>query len=710
MITMCNRIVVILWLALGGMDLAAQQYTISTVAGGGFSPATSMPTSVAIGAAFAIATDSAGDTYISIQNAVLKLDATGNLTLAAGNGNPGDSGDGGPAIQARIGVPMALAVDAAGTLYIADAPNGRIRKVTSDGIISAVAGSGNGCFCATDGAGDGGPAIAAPLYYPNQLAVDAKGNVYIGELDTARVRRVSQDGIIATVVGTGGAGGYSGDGGPAASAQIGVPWGLAIDSTGNLFISDVIPGDDGPVATHIRKVSPDGIITTIAGTGVPGYSGDSGPGLNAQFISPGQLAVDNSGNVYIPDGSRIRKLSTDGNITTIAGDAMHPGYSGDVGPAANAEISATVDGSGAGLATDGAGNLYIADTENFRVRKISSDGIIVTAAGNGTRCCFFGESGVLATTAHLSEPVGVALDGLGGFYISDTYSGHIRRVSPTGLISTIAGIGVFGADPADGGLAAAAFLSYPAGVAVDTAGNLYIADAGGQRVRKVTLAGIITTVAGNGTPGFSGDGGLAAAAQLNWPKDVATDANGNLYIADTGNSTIRKVTPAGIITTIAGNSSSGFSGDGGLATNAQLNQPSGVAVDGTGSVYISDTYNFRVRRVDASGVISTIAGTGQGGSLGDGVPSVNAVLIYPAGLKVDAAGNLFLADWVRVRKITPEGIITTIAGTGGWGYSGDGGPATSALVGAWAISLDSSGRILIADPWASVIRALQPSH
>jgi len=706
---MCIRIVVVLWLT-GCMNLGAQQYTISTVAGGGFSPATSVPTSVAIGRVFAVATDSAGDIYISIQNAVLKLDATGTLTLAAGNGNPGDSGDGGPAIQAQIGVPMALAVDAAGTLYIADAPNGRIRKVTSDGVISAVAGSGNGCFCVTDGAGDGGPAIAAPLYYPNQLAVDAKGNVYIGEWDTARVRRVSQDGIIATVVGMGGASGYSGDGGPAASAQIGVPWGLAIDRAGNLFISDVIPGDDDPVATHIRKVSPDGIITTIAGAGMPGYSGDSGPGLNAQFISPGQLAVDNSGNVYIPDGSRIRKLSVDGIITTIAGESMHHGYSGDVGPAANAEISATVDGSGAGLATDGAGNLYIADTENFRVRKISSDGIIVTAAGNGAICCFFGESGVPATAAHLSEPVGLALDGFGGFYISDTYSGHIRRVSPTGLISTIAGSGVFGADPADGGLAAKAFLNYPAGTAVDTSGNLYLADAGGQRVLKITLAGIITTVAGNGTPGFSGDGGVAAAAQLNWPKDVGTDANGNLYIADTGNSTIRKVTPAGAITTIAGNGSAGFSGDGGLATNAQLNQPSGVAVDDSGNLYISDTYNFRVRKVDSSGVISTIAGTGQGGPPGDGGLAVSAVLTYPAGLKVDAAGDLFLADWVRVRKITPAGIISTIAGTGGWGYSGDGGPATSALVGAWAISLDSGGRILIADPWSSVIRALQPSH
>ena len=662
--------------------------------------------------------ESAGNIYVGAQNAVLKLDPAGVLTIVAGNGNPGYTGDGGPAAKAHIGIPLALATDTAGNLYIADALNGRIRKVTTDGIINTIAGSGTGCFCESEGAGDGGPAIAAPIYYPFQLAADANGNVYIGEFNTARVRKVSPDGIITTVAGTGGAAGYSGDGGQATNARIGVPWGLAIDNAGNLFISDVIPGDDDPVAARIRKVSPDGIITTVAGTGVPGFSGDGGPGLNAQFSSPGQLAVDNSGDLYIPDGLRIRKLSVDGTITTIAGDGNH-GYSGDVGPSVNAEISGTNVGSYGGLALDRAGNLYIADTFNYRVRKISSDGIIVTVAGNGATCCFFseGENGVVATVAHLSTPVGVTIDGVGGFFIADTYSGHIRRVSSTGIITIIAGIGVLGGPtsvvgpiPGDGGIASEAFLSFPSGTVIDGSGNLFVADAGGQRIRKIDLAGIITTVAGNGTAGFSGDGGLATAAQLNWPKDIAIDAVGNLYIADTSNSAIRKVTPTGIITTIAGNGSGGFSGDGALAASAQLNQPSGVAVDGNGNVYVSDTSNFRVRKVDPGGVISTIAGTGLAAYSGDGVQASNATLAYPTGLKVDAASNLFLADWVSVRKITASGIITTIAGTGTGGFSGDGGPATSANVEAWGIALDPAGRILVADPWSNAIRALQPVH
>ncbi len=708
-----SRLALMMWLALGCLIAPAQQYAILTAAGGGFLPTSGLAPTASIGFTPAVASDSAGNLYIGIPTAVLKLDTAGVLTVVAGRGNPGDSGDGGPAIRAQIGSPLALAVDPAGILYIADAPNGRIRKVTTDGLITTVAGSGSGCFCESEGAGDGGPATAAPLYYPSQLAVDAKGNVYIGEFNTARVRRVSPDGIITTAVGTGGNGGNSGDGGPATKAQIGVPWGLAVDHAGNLFISDVIPEDNDCTAPRIRKVSPDGIITTVAGTGVPGYSGDGGPGLNARLSSPGQLAVDNSGNLYIPDGLRIRKLSADGTITTIAGDGNR-GYSGDNGPSVNAEISGTYSGSYGGLATDSAGNLYIADTYNFRVRKISPDGIIVTVAGNGAACCFpgEGENGVGATVATLSTPVGVAIDGVGGFYISDTYSGHIRRVSH-GIITTIAGIGNIGGDPGDGGIAPRAFLSYPSGMVVDGSGNLYFADAGGQRIRKISFAGIsptgiITTVAGNGTAGFSGDGGLATAAQLNWPKDVALDSAGNLYIADTANNAIRKVSPTGIITTIAGNGSTGFSGDGGLATNAQLNLPSGVAADGKGNVYASDTYNFRVRKIDLSGVISTIAGTGVALYSGDGVQASSATLAYPAGLKVDAAGNLFLADWVTVRKITPGGIISTIAGTGILGFTGDGGPSTSAQTGAWGISLDPTGLIYIADPWDNVIRALQP--
>ena len=232
----------------------------------------------------------------------------------------------------------------------------------------------------------------------------------------------------------------------------------------------------------------------------------------------------------------------------------------------------------------------------------------------------------------------------------------------TAGIETVAGYVPLG----DGGAATAAALMNPGGVAVDAAGTLYIADTDNNRIRKVTTAGVITTVAGNGLAGAGGDGGQAVFASLHSPHGVAVDAAGNLYIADTDNNRIRKVTPAGIITTVAGTGISGHSGDGGPATAARLNYPVGVAVDAAGNLYIADTGNSRIRKVTPAGVITTLAGTGIGGYSGDGGPATAAQLKYPFGVAVDAAGNLYIADSGNnsIRKVTPAGIITTVAGNG----------------------------------------------
>jgi sugar lactone lactonase YvrE len=329
--------------------------------------------------------------------------------------------------------------------------------------------------------------------------------------------------------------------------------------------------------------------------------------------------------------------------------------------------------------------------------------IINTVAGNGT-AGYSGDGGA-AINAAIRWPRSVALDAAGNIYIADYGNNRIRKLTvATGIISTVAGNGTYGYS-GDGGLATMAQLC-ATGVAVDSAGNIYIAD-NVTRIRKVTVStGIITTVAGNGTQGYSGDGGPATSAQLNLLA-VAVDSAGNIYISDWGNNRIRKVTAAtGIISTVAGNGAMGYSGDGGPATSASLFAPVGVAVDGAGNIYISDMSNNRIRKVTAStGIISTVAGNGTFGYSGDGGPAINAGLRGPAGVAVDRAGNIYIADqnWgsgnERIRRVTAStGIISTVAGNGTDGYTGDGGPATNAeLYLAVGVGVDAAGNIYIAD-------------
>ena len=340
-----------------------------------------------------------------------------------------------------------------------------------------------------------------------------------------------------------------------------------------------------------------------------------------------------AGNLYIVDreNNRIRKVDAAGMITTVAGNGTY-GYNGDGGAAAAAQL-----GYPAGMALDGAGNLYIADRSNYRIRKVDSAGDITTVAGNGIRG-YNGDGGA-AVAAQLDSPAGVAPDGAGNLYIADGDNNRIRKVDAAGVITTVAGNGTRGYN-GDGGAAVAAQLDFPSGVALDGAGNLYIADYWNSRIRKVDAAGMITTVAGNGTRGYNGDGGAAVAAQLNLPTVVAPDGSGNLYIADRSNHRIRKVDSAGVITTVAGNGTRGYNGDGGAAVAAQLNSPNGVAPDGAGNLYIADSGNDRIRKVDSAGMITTVAGNGTYGYNGDGGAAVAAQLSDPAGMAPAGAGNL----------------------------------------------------------------------
>jgi uncharacterized protein (TIGR03437 family) len=630
-----------------------------------------------------VAIDSSGNVFIVAPdyNIVLRLDAkSGQLTIVAGNGTAGFSGDSGPATNAELYCPTGVAVDSAGNLYIADYRNNRIRKV-SGGVIATVA--GNGTWWGSSG--DNGPAASAELDGPIGVAVDSAGNLYIADSGNDRIRKVS-GGVIATVAGKG-TFGYSGDNGPATSAELYNPCGVAVDSSGNLYIADYSNN-------RIRKVS-GGVITTVAGNGTAGHSGDNGAPASAELYHPRGVAVDSAGNLYIADSdnSRIRRVSS-GVITTVAGNGTW-GYSGDNGPATTAELSYPT-----GVAVDSAGNLYIADLSNNRIRKVSS-GAIATIAGNGTG--FGGDNGA-PTSAQLDQPGSVAVDSTGNLYIADTDNNRIRKVSG-GKIATVAGNGTAGSG-GDNGSSTSAELYSPQGVAVDSSGNLYIADSGNNRIRKVS-GGKITTVAGNGTAGSSGDNGSPTSAKLNYPVAVAVDAAGNLYIADTGNNRIRKVPNGGVITTVAGNGTAGSSGDNGSATSAELDYPVAVAADSAGNLYIADMNNNRIREV-SGGVITTVAGNGTEGYSGDNGPAASAELDGPVDVAVDSAGNLYIADSGNslVRRVS-GGVIATIAGGGA--TLGDNGPATSAAVFPGAVALGALGNIYVADYSNDRVRVLAPS-
>jgi len=666
-VTTVSRVVIgVLCLGFGGAGFA-QTGIISTYAGHRMPVDGALATTQGIVSPQAIVSDSTGGIYIASPQKcqVYYVAADGSIRLVAGNGTSGSAGDGGPATMAQL-QPGGLAVDASGNLYISDPNNRRVRKVAANGIITTVAGNGTSTSFAE------GVQATATSINPKGIAVDGTGNLFIADIQNFRIRRVAPSGIINTIAGIGSSV-DSGDGGLATAAGVNGD-GLALDGNGNLFISE-------QGFARIRKIDTNGIITTIAGTVGQGYNGEGIAATLAQLDHPAGIAIDADGSVYIADlgNRRVRKISPDGIISTIAGNGTL-GFSGDGAQATLATMrgpdGVTVDGAGNVYFTDGT-PLYPGTGNNNRVRVIATDDTIYTIAGDGSIGAF-GDGGN-AISGGLANPFGISFDASGNLLIADTNNYRIRKVTSTGSISTVAGGG--------------AELTLPYGTAVDAAGNLYIADAGGQRVFKVNTDGVIHTLAGNGSVGSGGDGGQSIFAQLFFPSGVAVDASGNLYISDYGNHRIRKITPAGFISSIslfvlnpaqivvdgnsrflvadygshvirrgladgtfsiiAGTFNSGFSGDGGLAKNAALSKPVGVATDADGNIYIADTGNNRIRKVTPTGVISTVAGNGSAGFSGDGGLATSATLASPGGLAVDAVGNLYIADTnnSRIRKI-----------------------------------------------------------
>ncbi|HLY17953.1 MAG TPA: hypothetical protein VKR61_12060, partial [Bryobacteraceae bacterium] len=512
----------------------------------------------------------------------------------------------------------------AGNLYIADLGNNRVRMVTPEGLIQTLAGG---------------------WLAPRNIAVDSAGKVYVAEFTGHRIRKIAASGVVTVVAGTGTAG-FSGDSGPAHNAQLAYPAGLAFDPQGNLYIAD--SGN-----SRVRKILTSGQITTVLGTDAPGIS------ARRQLNLPTGVAVDSAGNLYVADSGnqRIQEVTPDSQVSTV-------------------------HGAGRDVAVDAAGNLYIADG-NALLEVVLGGGPLTLAGGDAAS---FGGDDSPAVKARLAGPAGLAVTANGVLYIADTRNPRVRKVDAAGLISTVAGDGT----PDQG----TNELNYPAGLAWDGANSLFIADQNNARVQQLTPGSGMVTVAGTGSPGFDGDGLPALSTQLLFPAAVALAGDGALIVADGGNLRVRELSPSGALLTIA------------TQVNAR-----GVAVDGLGRVFIADTANHRILAMDSGGAAIPFAGTGAAGFSGDGGQALSAHLNQPTGLAADALGNLFIADTGNhcVRVVTPDGLIQTVAGTGVAGSGGDGGASTSAQLNApGAVAVDATGAIWIADTGNNSIRKLTP--
>jgi cysteine-rich repeat protein len=677
----------------GCADCRAQDWSFRLAVSGAVEPRAGVGTALAAPAG--VDADALGRVLVvdTGQHRIRRVDVDGSITTIAGTGVRGFVGDGGAATSAALDAPRGIAVDPRGRLFIADTGNHRVRRVDPDGTITTIAGNGTRGF-----AGDGAPATNAELNEPGDIAIDASGQVLFVDRLNHCVRRVALDGAITTVAGTGVAG-DSDDGGPAATARLNAPSGIAVDALGRVLVAEF---------ARIRRVERDGTITTVAGTGVLGFSGDGGPARDATLSGPSDVAVDGSGRIVIADAGnrRVRRVDVDGTIVTVAGTGA-TSFVGDGGPATDAALSAP-----SGIVVDGAGRLVIADAGHHRIRRVATDGTIATIAGTGIGG-FFGDGGP-ATSAVIgvggdATPDAVTVDNLGRLLIADTANFGVRRVELDGAITTIAGSGAFGFS-GDGGPATQATLGQPQGIATDVSGRVFIADRQNNRVRRVDVDGTITTVAGNGTRGFLGDGGPATSAALRDPRGVAVDTVGRLLIVDTGNNRVRRVELDGTIQTIAGTGESGFAGDGGAATSATLDGPVGIAVDSLGRILVADENNGRVRRIELNGTITSVAGN-LAGDVADGIFATDARLFFPQGVAVDRLGRVLIAETAgqRIRRVESDGTITTIAGIFlESGLSGDGGPATNAtLDDPRGLAVDTFGAVLVADSNNARIRRVE---
>jgi len=672
-------------MALFGCAAATAQLTpnpkVTTVAGG-FINNGKLATSSGLEQPTDIASDSKGNLYIAdgFDHRIRKFTkTTGILSTFAGTGISGFNGDGLAPSKTLISFPQGIVVDSHGNVIFCDTGNNRIRMISPSKVVTTIAGTGVAGF-----GGDGGPATAALLSAPATLSLDSAGNLYFSDVGNQRVREVDAAGNIHTLAGNGTAG-FSGDNGPATSASLHNPQYAVVDGTGNLYIADNFNG-------RVRRVDPNGTITTFAGTGSGGCAGDGQPATSAMvgMGSPGGLLIF-QGKLYITTFacSRIRAVDlATGIISTFAGSTA--GFDGNGHAALSSQFRFPTVWAAGLLVDNTASNMFVADGSNEQIRAISLATNAVTDLAGG----YIGD-GLKPTKANLNLPDSLVFDLHGNLYIEDAQDNRVRAMTPAGptsTISTFAGTGISGFN-GDSIPASSAQLYLPRGIAIDPNDNIYIADTGNFRVRKVGTTGNITTLAQN--------------ANFKILTGMTVDSAGNVYVADPPSCVVWQITPGGSASVFAGIlNSCGYNGDGIAATAAKLAFPWRVALDGAGNLYITDVFNNRVRKV-SGGMISTVAGTGACGFSGDGGAATLAMICGPTGIAIDSKGNVYFSDASnrRVRRIS-AGNISTIAGTGTPGYNGTGLAALSTnLDGLDGLVVTSKG-VFVADTAQNRVRKI----
>lgn len=657
----------------------SQTYSFSILAGA--PPPTGTRDGIGADARFntpiGIAVDSGGNLYVADRgNSVIrKVSPGGATTTVAGLAGVAGTADGIGA-AARFDQPTGLALDPAGNVYVTDRAQHTIRKITPAGVVSTLAGLA-GTAGSTDGA-----AAAARFRTPFGIAVDAEGNVYVSEAGNRVIRKITSAGVVTTLAGLAGVSGNTD--GAGANARFNSPGGVALDAAGNLYVVDA--------NSHVvRKITPAGVVSTLAGfAGSPGIA--NGTGTVARFNNPLGIAAEPNGTLYVADtvNETIRRIATDGTVTTFAGSAVAGNTNGTGGGARFFRPQ--------GVAVDAGGNVYVTDTANHSIRKLTPGAVSSTLAGGGGN---FGSTDGDGANAMFNRPRGLGIDSEGNLYVAESFNSTVRKITPAGAVSTFAGTA--GAPGYVDAAGSAARFGYPYGIAVDSTDSVYVADAVNNTIRKISSGGLVRTLAGtpSTTPGISD--GPFNVGRMNFPQGVAVDRDGNTYIADSSNHTIRKANPAGDLTTLAGLAGVSGSADGAGAA-ARFSGPAGLAVDAAGNVFVADFGNSTIRKITPGGVVSTLAGlAGSNGSV-DGSGSV-ARFDNPEGIVIDAGGNLFVSDTNNhtIRRITPDGTVTTLGGMAGVsGVAGGSGDSARFFIPS-GIALDRTGALYVVSAFGNVV-------